>query len=144
VTQARGRDALATGAAADKAPGISCKGKDILKLKVADWQAWAGHVEAGFVQAARFLFGQKIFKARDLPYGAQVVPLAAIFADLDKDGETDGARQRIVRWYWCGVLGELYGGTIESRFAHDLPEVVALVRGVSTARPWAPSRLSGR
>jgi hypothetical protein len=27
------------------------------------------------------------------------------------------------------VLGELYGGAIESRFARDLPEVVALVRG---------------
>jgi hypothetical protein len=27
------------------------------------------------------------------------------------------------------VLGELYGGAIESRFARDLPELVALVRG---------------
>jgi len=129
VTQARRREALATGVAGDKARGISCKRKDILKLEVADWQAWADRVEAGFVRAARFLYGQKIFKARDLPYRTQLVPLAAIFLDLDKDGETEGARQRIARWYWCGVLGELYGGAIETRFVRDLPEMVALVRG---------------
>jgi hypothetical protein len=49
--------------------------------------------------------------------------------DLGKDGEAEGARQKIARYYWCGVLGELYGGAIESRFARDLPEVVAMVRG---------------
>jgi hypothetical protein len=129
VTQARRREALATGATADSAPGISCKRKEILKLEVGDWKAWADRVEAGFVQAARFLHGQKIFEARDLPYRTQLVPLAAMFVDLGKDGETEGARQRIARWYWCGVLGELYGGAIESRFARDLPEVVAMVRG---------------
>jgi len=129
VTQARRREALAAGATVDNAPGISCKRKDILKLEVSDWQAWADRVEAGFVQAARFLYGQKIFKASDLPYRTQLVPLAAIFVELGKDGETEGARQKIARWYWCGVLGELYGGTTESRFARDLPEVVAYVRG---------------
>jgi hypothetical protein len=55
-----------------------------------------------------------------------------MFVDLEKDGETEGARQKIARWYWCGVLGELYGGAIESRFARDLPEVAAMVRGEST------------
>lgn len=129
VTQTRRREALSVGATADNAPGISCKRKDILKLEVGDWRAWADRVEAGFVSAARFLHGQKIFKARDLPYRTQLVPLAAMFVDLGRDGETEGARQKIARWYWCGVLGELYGGAIESRFARDLPEVVALVRG---------------
>ena len=129
VTQERRRSALGAGATTDKAPGISCKRKDILKLEVANWKGWADQVEEGFVRAARFLHGQKIFKARDLPYRTQLVPLAAIFADLGPDGETEGARQRIARWYWCGVLGELYGGAIESRFARDLPEVVSWVRG---------------
>lgn len=129
VTQARRREALAAGTTADKAPGISCKRKDILKLEVANWQGWAGRVEEGFVRAARFLYGQKILKARDLPYRTQLVPLAAIFVDLGRDSETEGARQRITRWYWCGVLGELYGGATETRFARDLPEVIAMVRG---------------
>ncbi len=129
VTQARRRDALDADTPLDKAPGIGCKRKDILKLEVADWKAWASHVEDGFARAARFLHGQKIFNARGLPYRTQLVPLAAIFTDLGKNGETEGARRKIARWYWCGVLGELYGGATETRFAHDLPEVVALVRG---------------
>ena len=129
VTHTRRRAVLDGGTTTDKAPGISCKRKDILKLEVVDWQAWADRVEDGFVSAARFLHGQKIFKARDLPYRTQLVPLAAIFTDLGNDGETEGARRKIARWYWCGVLGELYGSAIESRFARDLPEVVAIVRG---------------
>jgi len=129
VTQARRRAALAGGSTADKVPAISCKRKDILNLEVADWKAWADRAEKGFERAARFLYGQKIFRARDLPYRTQLVPLAAIFADLGKDGETEGVRQKVARWYWCGVLGELYGGAIETRFARDLPEVVAWVRG---------------
>ena len=129
VTQARRRAALDGGTPTDKAPGISCKRRDILRLEVADWQAWADRVEAGFVAAARFLYRQKIFKAQDLPYRTQLVPLAAIFTDLDQAGETEGAQRKIARWYWCGVLGEIYGGAIESRFARDLPEVTALVRG---------------
>jgi hypothetical protein len=129
VTQAKRRRELAAGVQVEKAPGISCKRKDILKLEVTDWLAWADRVENGFVRAARFLYSQKIFKSRDLPYRTQLVPLAAIFVDLGHDGETEGARQKIARWYWCGVLGELYGGAIESRFARDLPEVVAMVRG---------------
>jgi hypothetical protein len=129
VTQKRRRDAIAAGTPPDKASGISCKRKDILKLEVSDWQVWADRVEEGFVRAARFLYGQKIFKSRDLPYRTQLVPLASVFVDLAKEGETEGAKQRIARWYWCGVLGELYGGAIESRFARDLPEVAAMVRG---------------
>ena len=131
VTQSRRRAALDGGTTTDKAPGISCKRKDILKLEVTNWQAWADRVEHGFVRAARFLHGQKIFKARDLPYRTQLVPLAAIFTDLDNTSENEGARRKIARWFWCGVLGELYGGAIESRFARDLPEVVALVRGAA-------------
>ena len=132
VTQTRRREALAAGTTTDNAPGISCKRKDILTLEVGDWQKWADRVEDGFVRAARFLYSQKIFKARDLPYRTQLVPLAAIFVDLGREGETEGARQKIARWYWCGVLGELYGGAIESRFARDLPEIVAMVRGEAT------------
>ena len=62
------------------------------------------------------------------------MPLAAIFTDLGEDGEADGARQKIARWYWCGVLGELYGSAVESRFARDLPEVVSWIRE-GTAEP---------
>jgi len=77
----------------------------------------------------RFLHHQKIFRAEDLPYRTQLVPLAAILVELGAKAEAEGARFKIAQWYWCGVLGELYGGAIETRFARDLPEVSDYVLG---------------
>ena len=128
VTHNRRRKALEDDVPIDKAPGIGCKRRDILRLEVADWENWADRVEDGFARAAKFLHGQKIFKARDLPYRTQLVPLASVFTALGANGDSEGARQKIAQWYWCGVLGELYGAAIESRFARDLPEILAFVR----------------
>lgn len=47
---------------------------------------------------------------------------------MGKEAEKVGAQKQIARWYWCGVLGELYGGAVESRFARDLPDLVDFVR----------------
>ena len=108
----------------DTAPGIRCKRKDILRLTVNEYRTWADRVENGFIEVARFLHRQKIFSARDLPYRTQVVPLAAILTWLEDEAEPDGVQAKLAQWYWCGVLGELYGSAVESRFARDLPEVV--------------------
>jgi hypothetical protein len=35
----------------------------------------------------------------------------------------------LARWLWCGVFGELYGGAVESRFAFDVPDLLAWVEG---------------
>lgn len=115
---------------ATKARGgtVSCRRRDILRLTTEDYKAWADRTEEGFVKAARFLHDEKIFNARDLPYQTQLVPLAAILADLGTTSDTEGARQKIARWYWCGVLGEIYGGASETLFARDLPEVVGWVK----------------
>jgi hypothetical protein len=129
ATQSHRRDKLAKGVESDRLPGIGCKRKDILGLEVAEYRKWAPQAQDGFIRAARFLHSQKIFASRDLPYKTQLVPLAAILADLGPAGETEGARRKIARWYWCGVLGEMYGGTLEYRFARDLPEVVNMVNG---------------
>ena len=128
VTMQRREEAIAAGVVGERAPGIGCKRKDILKLEVDDWKTWADRVEDGFGRAARFLYGQKVFTARDLPYRTQLVPLAASLVVLGTAGDTEGARQAISRWYWCGVFGELYGGATETRFARDLPELVAHIR----------------
>lgn len=129
-----------------KARPVSCKRGDILDLELRDYQRWADGVTEGFLKAARLLFSQKIFKTKDLPYRTQLVPLAAILAVLGPEAELDGVKGKIIRWYWCGVLGELYGSALESRFARDLPEVVEWVRGgaePSTVRDanFVPERL---
>ncbi|MEW6606853.1 MAG: DUF262 domain-containing protein [bacterium] len=123
ATRARRNQSIDTGTLPENAPGISCKRKDILRLSLTDYQYWVDVVAEGFERAARFLQAQNIFSARDLPYRTQVIPLASILAVLD-DWENIGVKTKIARWYWCGVLGELYGGAIETRFAKDVPEML--------------------
>lgn len=134
TTHKRRNDAIAEGTAPDQAPGISCKRKDVLKLSLADYRTWADVATEGFVKAGRLLYGQKVFNARDLPYRTQLIPLAAMLTVLGKRAEAVDAKEKVLRWYWCGVLGELYGGAIESRFAFDLPEVVAWIDGGAEPR----------
>ena len=110
---------------------ISCRRRDILRLRTDEYKEWADKTERGFIEAAKFLHGQKIFNNRDLPYRTQLVPLAAILADLENVANTEGARQKIARWFWCGILGEMYGGTTETRFSQDLIDVTNWVRGGS-------------
>ena len=112
-----------------RAPAISCKRKDILKLNLEDYLEHRDAVVDGFMKAAKYLRMQKIFTAHDLPYQTQIVPLAATFAVLGDEADNDTVRQLLSRWYWCGVFGELYGGAIESRLAKDLPELIAWIRG---------------
>lgn len=110
------------------APRIGCRRSDMLNLSLAEYRKWAPEVTAGLKAAAQFLYAQHIFDTRFLPYGSQLIPMAATFALLGKEAETVGARQKFTRWYWCGVFGELYGGTTETRFARDVPELVAWIR----------------
>lgn len=129
ATRARRAQAKSAGEPPEKWPGISCKRKDVLKLKLADYQRWADPVEEALMGAAKLLHSQKVFKSSDLPYRTQLVPLAAILTVLGAKAENEGVRQKLIRWLWCGVLGELYGSATESRFARDLPEVVEWVAG---------------
>jgi hypothetical protein len=142
TTHKRNLEATQSGTPPDKVPGISCKRKDILRLTVDDYRSLADITTAGFVKAAKFLYQQKIFTNRDLPYRTQLVPLAAIFSHLGNAADTDGVRQKMARWYWSGVFGELYGSAIETRFAKDLPEVVAWVSGGSEPTTLADSNFA--
>ena len=118
-----------TGQAAENAPPVSCKRKDILNLSLAEYQKWADPVIEGFERAAKFLHTQKIFSARDIPYSTQLIPMAAILAVLGDEADKEGIRARLSRWFWCGVLGELYGSAIETRFARDLSEFLTWIDG---------------
>jgi len=44
-------------------------------------------------------------------------------------------RERLTRWYWCGVLGELYGSAIETRFVRDIEQVPDWALGTSEVIP---------
>ena len=127
----RRMNALNEGIDPKKAPAITCKRKDLLRLTLEEYRLWADDIAEGFMRAARFMHSQRIFDARDLPYRTQLVPLAAIFTFLGNKADNDGVRSKIARWFWCGIFGELYGGAIETRFAKDVPEVIAWINGGS-------------
>ena len=120
--------ALTLVATKNKGAAVSCKRKEILEVNRKHYEEWADQIEAGFVKAARFLHGHKIFHARDIPYSAQLFPLAAILMDLGHLSETEGVQQKIARWYWCGVLGEMYAGSTDTQAARDFSEVTAWVK----------------
>lgn len=113
----------------EKVPGITCKRKDILNLSLDDYVEFADSLTDAFVWAGQFVNNQFIFRHRDLPYRTQLVPLAAIRVALGNVADLQGVAHLLTRWYWSGVLGELYGGAVETRFARDLEKVDAWVRG---------------
>lgn len=112
----------------DKAPAVSCKRRDILRLALGEYRRWADTASEGLIRAAFFLRELRVFRSRDLPYATQVIPLAAILGVLGKDAEVFAARQNLKRWFWCGVFGEMYGGATETRFANDLQDCVAWIQ----------------
>ena len=129
ATQARNRRASSEDGSPSQAPGIGCKRADILNLGLDEYQQWADTVEEGFRSAAKFLHSQYVFTARNVPYGTQLVPLAALYAELGGELATANAQEKLNHWFWCGVFGEAYGGAVETQFALDLPQVAGYVRG---------------
>lgn len=102
---------------------VSCKKKDVLKLKYEDFFVHLDELKCGFSCAANFMIQQGIYKSIDIPYSTQFIPLAAIFAYDNMNGKKLGLMQNLdllSKWFWCGVFGELYGSANETRFAQDI------------------------
>lgn len=113
----------------------SCRRKEMLDLTAAEYQELADQVETGFKKAACFLNKQNILTARDLPYAPQLVPLTAILTKLGDAAETEEAQQKIARWFWCGVFGEMYSSATETRFANDFSEVPPWITNETSDEP---------
>ena len=103
---------------------ISCKRGDILNLSLEEYRANADAITEGLRKAARFLHAQQIFDICNLPYQTQLIPLSAICACLENRFEDYTVKQKLARWYWCGVLGELYGSANETRYALDIQNFI--------------------
>jgi hypothetical protein len=110
-------------------PAVGCKRKDLLNLPLTEYEAWSPRIAAALEWVGLFLGRQRIFRKLDLPYKTQLVPLAAIRAVLGAEADTPRVEAMLQRWYWCGVLGEMYGGSTESRFTRDVEEVIDWVHG---------------
>lgn len=128
-TRERRREAEKSGKQGKDLPAIIGNRQSLLNLPLEAYKKYEKQVELGFERAAKFLHLLHIYRIFDLPYQSQVVPLAAILADIGNDWEHSATREKLIRWYWNGVFGELYGSAVETRIARDFIEVPAWLKG---------------
>lgn len=114
---------------------VSAKRASMLELPLEAYQQWADTLEKGFMQAGHFLRAQGLYNLRELPYSTQLIPLAAILTLLQERWREPVILEKIAQWFWCGVLGELYGGAVETRMANDIDELYTWCLTDSAAQP---------
>ncbi|MFC0242632.1 GmrSD restriction endonuclease domain-containing protein [Rhodopseudomonas telluris] len=123
------QEAVVAGVKESDLPAVRATRQSLLDLPLSAYKANKDRVEQGFTTAAKFLRQQFIYRGIDLPYQTQIVPLAAILAEIGDKWEHAENKRKLARWYWCGIFGELYGSAVESRFAKDIVEVPAWLAG---------------
>lgn len=132
----------------DNVPAVSAKRKEMLNLKLADYEKYRNDIVRGFIKASKILVENHIFNARDLPYSTQLVPMAVILAKLGDKIDNIGNKNKLMRWFWCGVFGELYGSANETRYALDMIQVTDWIENNATEPKtiydanFSPSRLN--
>lgn len=121
-----------------RGPALGHRG-DILNITLEHYRAHAGEMTAGFIAAAHFLEERRVVSPDQVPYPAQLIPLAVILARLAEEPgalERDGAADRLNRWFWSGVFGELYGAHAPTiRIGLDVTEVTPWVKGDTETLP---------
>lgn len=102
----------------------SAKRSAVLDLPLEAYEKWNKPVTKGFIEAAQFLRCECFFKQKEIPYRTQLIPLASVMTLLGNRWREPRIKEKLSQWYWCGVLGELYGGAVETRIANDLDELM--------------------
>ena len=105
----------------------ACGKPDVLSLELDDYRKSRDSLLKGYNRARMFLYQQGIFRQRDIPYPAQIVPLAAICAALD-DHQFNNAETitLLSKWFWCGIFGEDYSNT---NYVNDIEDVLNSING---------------
>ncbi|MEO3788203.1 DUF262 domain-containing protein [Actinocorallia sp. B10E7] len=116
-------------------PAVSARKEDLLKLSLDEYLEWVKPLRGAFAWSATFLADHHIFDVKFLPYPKQLVPLAAVKVILGDAADLHGVRAKLAQWFWCGILGELYGSAIETRFARDVESVPDWALGNERAMP---------
>lgn len=124
-TLERRREDLAAGKEGKQVRPVSAKRSTVLDLPLSAYQKWTDRVERGFMLAGRFLRKECFYDRREVPYKTQLIPLAAVLTELGERWLEPRIYDKLSRWFWCGVLGELYGGSVDTRIANDLEDLFA-------------------
>lgn len=142
TTLAKRQKAIAEGKAGRQVPQTSARREEILSMDLADYLEWAPRLRENFPAVARHLRDLHIHTARDVPYRSQIVSLLIITTLLGEKAEQYAVRARLNQWFWCGVLGEQYGSTVESKLAKDAEQVPAWSLGETSEQPESVIRAS--
>lgn len=112
--------------ASRKAP--SCKRGDVLNLAPADITNWWQPVVDGLTTGLTILRDDcRVTLPKWLPYQTMLAPLAAVLAKcgMPKTAEAGVQREKIKRWFWCAVFGQVYESSPNSQAARDVGEIGA-------------------
>ncbi|RJQ55022.1 MAG: DUF262 domain-containing protein [Nitrospiraceae bacterium] len=144
----RRNDDVLAGRTGKDVTAVSAKREHVLALPLYAYKKWADKLTNGFLEVDRFLRMEGLYHPKFLPYRSQIIPLATVMVHLAERWLEPVIRQKIARWYWCGVLGELYGGAVETRIALDLQNLIDWIDNSTADEPvtviaagFQPSRL---
>lgn len=113
-------------------PAVTARRVDVLRIDLREFLTWAPKVRQALAWVANFYTSLNIVRSDDLPYRTQTVPLIVMRVLLGNQIDYHPVRERIDQWYWCGVFGELYGSTTETRFARDVEQTPGWANAAST------------
>jgi hypothetical protein len=107
--------------------GVSAKREHILAMPLTAYNRWADRLTRGFIEADQFIRHLGLHHPNFLPYRAQLIPLAAALTHLGERWLEPQVQDKLARWYWSGVFGELYGSATETRIALDLQQLLGWI-----------------
>lgn len=140
VTLDKRNKSLAAEHAGKKATPTSARREDILAMDLADFRHFSPLFRRALPAVARHLRSLHIHRAADVPYRSQLISLAVFHALLGEGADEHAVRNRLNQWFWCGVLGEQYGSTIETKLSRDAEQVPEWATGKTTEAPDTVAR----
>jgi len=110
----------------------SCKRSDVLNLAAADVTEWWDKVVNGLATGLEILRDDcSVVLPKWLPYPTMLPPLSAVLARTSqlRSAEVGARRERLKRWFWCSVFGQVYESATNSKSAKDVNELMAWLSG---------------
>lgn len=110
----------------------SCKRSDVLNLEGTDIAQWWDKVVHGLAAGLGILRDDcKVMLPKWLPYQTMLPPLAAVLARVGcpKTAEAGVQREKLKRWFWCAVFGQVYESAANSKAAKDFGEIITWLEG---------------
>lgn len=131
--------------ASRKAP--SCKRGDVLNMAASDITDWWDRVVLGLATGLEILRDDcKVMLPKWIPYKTMLPPLAAVLARAGspRTAEAGAQREKLKRWFWCAVFGQVYEGAPNSKSAKDVAEILPWLEGGDLPESVASFRFDPR